>query len=150
MPAERLVVTTPKLVVTTPKLVVTTPKLVVTTTQGDDVTAERISSSLHSGSYALLPKPTGFGVQESQSEASEAGVPALPELECSVGVMAYNEQANIAACPRQHPAAKADGEADHRSHRGGQRLRGPNGGHRRRNRWPGTACTPHRAAAPRR
>ena len=60
------------------------------------MTAERISSSLHSGSYALLPKPTGLGVQESQSEASEAGVPAPPELECSVGVMAYNEQANIA------------------------------------------------------
>ncbi len=43
--------------------------------------------------YSLLPGLPGPAARETQPEA---GVPVLRELECSVGVMAYNEQANIA------------------------------------------------------
>lgn len=57
------------------------------------MTAERIPLSPNSKDFALLDTLPEFGVHESQPETR---VQALPELECSVGVMAYNEQANIA------------------------------------------------------
>lgn len=42
------------------------------------------------------PVPSGLPGLEAHETQLELGVPALPELECSVGVMAYNEQANVA------------------------------------------------------
>ena len=51
-----------------------------------------------------------------------AGQVALPELECSVGVMAYNEEANIAHALDSILRQEVTREADQGSHRGGQRL----------------------------
>jgi len=56
------------------------------------VTAERTPISVHLENFAPAGRP-GPGVHDGHRRAA---VPGLSDLECSVGVMAYNEEANIA------------------------------------------------------
>lgn len=60
--------------------------------------AQRIRLPKHQEAHGLLTGQPTPGVDESRVEAAvrERSVPELPQLECSVGVMAYNEEANIA------------------------------------------------------